>query len=94
MEEQNQAGMGGVTEMSTDSKYFWPEVFNDKTLIKGRDPRALLSDGLSAWAVVMCGDKIPEKFGETLAEIGKEIDCSDVTAEGLSKFGKEKGWIK
>ena len=72
----------------------FPEVFANPDLIKTREPAALCADGLSAWAVCMCGNKPPDSFGETLVAIGARLGMTKgATADNLSDHAKLQGWL-
>lgn len=81
---------------SASNDYCWPDIFKTKTVaqrvaeIGDRDKAtaAITADALCAWAACMAGfGPIPEKFGETMVDIGKFLGISPLP-EKLMEFAK------
>lgn len=72
----------------------WPEIFDNPGLIETRKPALLCADGLCAWANCLCGNAPPENFGDVMVALGARIGLKEgATADNLSRFAKEQGWL-
>jgi hypothetical protein len=72
-------------------EFEWPEIFTTQQ-VKYQNHASLCADAIMAWGLTHV-TKAPETFGDVMVKIGHELGISP-TPDNLTKFAKQKGWLK